>query len=326
MARSSNRRCQNPTLPDRIGRLLSQSRVVSRTLSRPGVIVSALLLAVTVCAVFGQSDASARFEVASVKLNTDPSIRYIRVNPRPGGSLVTENAPLRLLIQNAYSVQAFQIMGGPGWIQSDGYNIDAKGDGKANRAQTFLMLRSLLEDRFQLKIHRETKDLPVYALTVAKNGPTLPHPKEGGCIAIDPNSPSPPPPNASGRSLGFPCGRVGVMAESSGARIQGGKVPMAEFIRTLSMIMGRPVTDKTGVTETFDLLLDFTPDEATAGMPRGMGPVGSGDPGSPAPAADPSAPPTIFAAIQERLGLRLESTKGPVEVIVIDHVERPTEN
>ena len=248
----------------------------------------------------------------------------MRVSPGPGGSLVTENAPLRLLIQNAYSVQEYQISGGPGWIQSEGYNIDAKGDGKANRAQTFLMLRSLLEDRFQLKVHRETKELPVYALTVGKNGPKLPRPKEGGCIAIDPNAPAPlPPPNARGRSPVFPCGRAGVMAESSGARIQGGKVPMVEFIRTLAMIMGRPVTDRTGFAEAFDLLLDFTPDDATAGLPRGMGP---GDAGSPAPAADPAAPPTIFAALQEQLGLKLESAKGPIEVIVIDHVERPTGN
>lgn len=98
---------------------------------------------------------------------------------------------------------------------------------------------------------------------------------------------------------------------------------MTEFIRMLSMVMGRPVIDKTGYAQTFDLLLSFTPDEATAGLPRGFGP---GDPASPAPAADPAAPPTISAAIQEQLGLKLESTKGPVEVLVIDHVERPTGN
>jgi uncharacterized protein (TIGR03435 family) len=312
------------SLADRIARLLGQARPVSRTPSGLGAIAVAALLVVTACVVFGQSDPAPKFEVASIKLNTDRSIRYMRVNPRPGG-LVTENAPLRLLIQNAYSVQEFQISGGPGWMQSDGYNIDAKGDGKANRDQVFLMLRALLEDRFQLKIHGETKELPVYALTVAKNGPKLPQPKEGGCVAIDPNAPPPPlrPVPGPGRSPVFPCGRAGVMAESSGARMHGGKVPMAEFIRTLSMIMGRPVIDKTGFAEPFDLTLDFTPDEATAGLPRGGGPR---DAGSPVPAADPAAPPSIFAAIQEQLGLKLESTKGPVEVLVIDHVERPTEN
>ena len=114
-------------------------------------------------------------------------------------------------MQNAYSLQDFQISGGPGWIQSDGYNIDAKGNGKpASRAQILLMLRSLLEDRFQLKVHRETKELPVYALTVAKNGPKLPQPKEGGCLAIDPNAPTPPPPPpATGQSRAFPAAAPG---------------------------------------------------------------------------------------------------------------------
>jgi len=313
------------SLADRIARLLGQSRPGSRTLSGPGILASAVLLIVTVCAVFGQSDATPKFEVASVKLNPDRSIRFMRVSPRPGGSLVTENAPLRLLIQNAYSVQEFQILGGPGWIQSDGYNIDAKGTGNASREQIFVMLRSLLEDRFLLKIHRETKELPVYALTVAKNGPKLPQPKEGGCIAVDPNAPPAQrrPAPGPGRSTLFPCGGVGVMAEPFGARLQGAKIPMAEFIRTLSMVMGRPVVDKTGFAELFDLLLDFSPDEATAGLPRGGAPR---DAGSTAAAPDPAAPPSIFAAIQEQLGLKLESTKGPVEVLVIDHVERPSEN
>jgi len=207
-------------------------------------------------------------------------------------------------------------------MQSEGYNIDAKGNGNASREQTFLMLRSLLEDRFQLKLRRETRELPVYTLTVAKNGPKLPQPKDGSCITMDPNAPTLPPPPAPGRPA-FPCGRAGVMAESSGARMQGGKVPMTEFIRILSMIMGRPVVDKTGYSETFDLLLSFTPDEAVAGLPRGAAPR---DAGSPAPTTDPAAPPTIFAALQEQLGLRLESTKGPVGVLVIDHVERPTGN
>jgi uncharacterized protein (TIGR03435 family) len=91
----------------------------------------------------------------------------------------------------------------------------------------------------------------------------------------------------------------------------------------LSMVLGRPVLDRTGFTGTFDVRLDFAPDEAAAGLPRS---AGAGDPESPAPAVDPAAPPTIFAAIQEQLGLKIESVKGPVEVLVIDHVERPSQN
>ena len=98
---------------------------------------------------------------------------------------------------------------------------------------------------------------------------------------------------------------------------------MAEFVRILAMVMGRPVVDRTGFTETFDLVLAFTPDQAVAGLPR---PMGASDAGSPAPAADPTGPPQIFSAIQEQLGLKLDSTKGPVEVLVIDHVERPSAN
>jgi len=310
------------SLAGRIARLLGQTRPVSQTHSGMGIVVTAILLAMTAVGLFGQSDATPRFEVASVKKNA-LSPRFMAVRPRAGG-LTTENAPLRLLMQNAYGVQAFQISEGPAWIQSEGYDIEAKADGKASRAQILLMLRSLLEDRFQLKLHRETKELPVYALTVAKSGLKLQPPKEGGCIPVDPSGMLPPPSNTPGqRAPGFPCGMPGVMMEPSGVRIQGGKIAMPDFIKVLSMALGRPVLDRTGVTETFDVRLDFTPDEAVAGLPRS---AGAGDPDSPQPAADPASPPPIFAAIQEQLGLKLESVKGPVEVLVIDHVERPSQN
>lgn len=311
------------SLADRIARLLGQSRPAAPLQPGPGAIVSVVLLAVMACGLFGQSDAAPRFEVASVKLNVGDR-SGMRVRVLPGGGLMSQNATLQLLMQNAYSLQAFQILGGPGWIQSEGYNIEAKGDGKAaGRAQVFRALQALLEDRFQLKYHHETKELPVYSLTVAKNGPKLPKPKEGSCISVDPNAPpAPPQPGRAGGPVAA-CGSIGVMGESSGVRMQGGKVPMAELVRILAMVMGRPVVDRTGYTETFDVLLDFSPDESVAGLPR---PMRSVDPGGPPPPADPTGPPQIFAAIQEQLGLKLESAKGPVDVLVIDHVERPTGN
>jgi uncharacterized protein (TIGR03435 family) len=313
------------SLADRIARLLGQSRPSSQPHSGLGAMVTAILLLVTAFGLFGQSDAEPRFEVASVKQNTS-SRNLMMVRPH-GGGLTTENAPLRLLMQNAYGVQAFQISGGPSWIQSEGYNIEAKGDGKASHAQILLMLRSLLEDRFQLKIHREIRELPVYALTVAKSGPKLQQAKDTSCIPLDANADLPPPRAAPSQPVpGFPCGRVGVMGESSGVRIQGDEVAMPEFIRILSMVLGRPVIDRTGFTGTFDLRLDFTPDEAVAGLPRSAGPRGTSDPDSAPGAVDPGSPPPIFAAIQEKLGLKLESVKGPVEVLVIDHVERPSQN
>jgi uncharacterized protein (TIGR03435 family) len=305
------------SLADRIGRLLGQSRPASRTLPGPGGMVGATLLVVTACAVFGQSADSPRFDVASIKLDTSALPRHI-VRPLPGGGLHTENASVRMLMQNAYGLQSFQIVGGPAWIGSEGYNIDAKAEGSASQRQVFFMLQSLLEDRFKLKVHRETKELPVYALTAAKSGLKLPRPKEGSCTSLTPDASTsyaggrlPPP--GEGRPPLARCGSVNVVLLPSGARMQGGEIPMPEFIRMLSMVLGSTVIDKTGFTELFDVRLDFLPDETTAALPPP--PVPPDDPGS-----------SILIAIQEQLGLKLESTKGPVEVLAIDHVERPAEN
>jgi uncharacterized protein (TIGR03435 family) len=221
-----------------------------------------------------------------------------------------------MLMLNAYGVQSFQIVGGPAWLESEGYNIDAKAPGSASQRQVFLMLQSLLEDRFHLKVHRETKDLPAYALVAAKGGFKLPAPKEGECVSPSPSASDwaggrLPPPGADPASL--PCGSVKVILEPSGARLQGAKAPMTEFVRMLSLVLAAPVIDKTGFTQPFDVRLNFLPDETTAALPP-----------PPSPLDDPN--PTILTAIQEQLGLKLESTKGAVDVLVIDHLERPTEN
>ena len=171
------------SLAGRIARLLGQSRPVSRTLPGPAVMVSAILLVMAAYGMFAQSADSPRFEVASIKLETSAVPRHI-VRPLPGGGLHTENASVRMLMQNAYALQSFQLVGGPGWIDSDGYDIDAKAGGNASQRQMWLMLQSLLEDRFKLKVHHETKELPVYALTAAKSGLKLPRPTEGGCASV----------------------------------------------------------------------------------------------------------------------------------------------
>jgi uncharacterized protein (TIGR03435 family) len=302
------------SLSDRIRRLLGQSRPVARTLTGADAALSALLLMIAAYSVFAQSAPAPRFEVASIKLDKSAPPRHI-VRPLPGG-LHTENASVRMLMLNAYGVQSFQIVGGPAWIESEGYNIDAKAEGSASQRQVFLMLQSLLEDRFHLKVHRETKELPAYALAPAKGGIKLPAPKEGDCVSPNPSASDwaggrLPPPGADPASL--PCGSVKVILQPSGARLQGAKAPMTEFIRMLSMVLGAPVIDKTGFTEPFDVRLDFLPDETTGALPP-----------PPAPPDDPN--PTILTAIQEQLGLKLESTKGPVEVLVIDRLERPAEN
>lgn len=304
------------SLAGRIARLLGQPRTARMTLG-PETAAGVAVLVLTAAALFGQADRP-KFEVASIKPGEQRPSIYIR--PQPGGRLTT-SSPVRLLIVNAFSLQPFQVIGGPSWIGSDRFDIEAKGEGNATRDQLMVMLQSLLEDRFRFKYHRETREMPVFHLVTAKGGPKLPAPKEGGCVTPT-HLDGPPPPPRPGQPGA--CGGVMIMLEPSGARMKGGKAPMSELVRILAIILGRPVIDQTGVTTLFDVQVDFAPDPATAGLPAipAAAPI---EPGGPVVTADPSKP-SIFAALQEQLGLKLESGKGPVEVLVIDGIERPTGN
>jgi uncharacterized protein (TIGR03435 family) len=239
------------------------------------------------------------------------------VRPPVGGRFSATNATLKILAGLAYKVQNYAITGGPSWLDSAHFDIDAKAaDSNLTIEQMRPMLQSLLQNRFQLKAHTETKDVPVYALLPAKNGPKLPEAKEGGCFQIDMNKPPPPPsPGQGPGAMQAPCG--GMMMGPNTMR--GGKISMAQFVGGLSNLLGRPVIDKTGFTGTFDVSLDYSPEGLSFGG-RGLPPPPPG-----APAFDTSGP-SIFTAIQEQLGLRLESTKAPGEVLVIDSAEKPTEN
>ncbi len=256
-----------------------------------------------------QSKEALTFEVASIK-PSDPDARGVRFELTPGGGMRATNVRLRQLIEWAYDVRSFQISGGPGWLNSEGYDIlakpprsaeaeDAPGtppsaeDRKRFQEQLRQRIQALLAERFQLVIHRETKEMPVYALTVAKNGPKF---KE-----------------ASGdqHKVGIRAGRGEIAAESA---------DMNAFINILASRVGRPVLDQTGLKGIYDFKLEWTP-EMGEGMMKG-GPL---DKAEGAPAPDLSGP-SIFTALQEQLGLRLEAQKGPAEVIVIDRVEKPTGN
>jgi uncharacterized protein (TIGR03435 family) len=192
------------------------------------------------------------------------------------------------------------------------------------------MLQSLLEERFQLKFHRETREQPIYTLTVAKDGSKLksveapPRPVPGQAPATPP-SPPPPPPPGGGLPANFtpPPGMIMMMPGG----IAGSAMTIAQLINVISGQLGRPVVDKTELKGFYDVRLQFAPESAPGGGPLGFaGPGGPGaPPAAPPGASDPSGP-SIFTAVQEQLGLRLESTKGPVEVIVIDSVQKPTEN
>lgn len=298
------------SLSHRIGRLLGHPRPVTRTLPGPEAIVSAILLVVAAFGLFAQSADPPQFAVASIKRGLEFTMEVpMRLSPQPGGRLSTTNAPLSYLIQRAYGVEAFQIVGGPAWIKSDGYNIEAKPEANTDQKQMWLMLQALLAERFELKLHRETRELPVYDLTATKGGPRLPKPAGGPCTEVFTG----PPPKPGEPRPAPPCG-PGIQASGTGVSMRGLNLSMAKFTEFLGGLIGRHVVDKTGFTGKFDLHVNFALDDAIGGLPFHRGP------------GDAEAGPSIFTAIQEQLGLKLESTKGPVEVLVIDHVERPTEN
>ena len=226
--------------------------------------------------------------------------------PQDGRS-IRVGGPLRSLIQAAYNVTRFQVEGGPSWVRSDRYAIDARAAGNATEDE---MLQSLLADRFKLTLLRETRTLPVYELVVADAGFKITPMKEGDCIAkqqlrwdlIDLEAPL------------YVCGgpRRRVLSQWPETRprpqwprvhrIEAGGISISTLIDFISGDVDRVVIDQTGFSGPFNLVLDF------------------------APAADPeSAGPTIFAAVEEQLGLRLQPASAPVDVLIIDHVERPSD-
>ena len=259
-------------------------------------------------------NARPQFEVASIKPSF--SDRIMNVRPLPGR--LAADATLQVLMQYAYAVQPFQVVGGPGWLTAARYEIDARADATVNRDRLFLMLQSLLEDRFQLKTHRQMKELPVFRLVANRGGARLPAPREGTCV----DSVSDAALEWAGGRMAAPgelqpakgrCGSAIVALGPNGAHLRGGKIAMSELVRMLSMLLGRSVLDETGVTALFEAQVDFVPDVTTPGMPPP--PPESGISGAP-----------IAQALEQQLGLRLESTKGLVEVIVVDQAERPSAN
>jgi uncharacterized protein (TIGR03435 family) len=243
------------------------------------------------------------FEVASVKPSHGADRRPM-FQLQPGGRLNVANFTVKQLIRTAYRVKMFQVSGGPGWTDSDFFDIAAKPDGSANFDQVMLMLQSLLADRFHLAIRRETREMPVYAMVVAKGGPKFKEVSESDPPLID----------TGGR------GRPSVTKIRRGLLVAQ-ETTLGSVAFQLSDFLARTVVDKTGLTGKYDLKLEWQPDENQAANFQSMGvPEGFG-----APAPDPMGP-SLFAALQEQLGLRLEPQKGPVEMLVIERVERPAGN
>jgi uncharacterized protein (TIGR03435 family) len=259
-----------------------------------------------------------QFEVATIKPSTGGG-RSSRSIGRLGDFEAT-NLSLKTLITEAYQVTPFEVYGGPGWIGSDTFDITAKpsvdpqpgptsNKGNSNKMydDNQLRLQTLLEDRFALKVHRETKELPVYALVVAKGGIKV---KPSDCVK--PDGDDPPSSPAPGQSPPAFCGNTRVSRNA----ITGTGITMADFLRVLSRVTDRTVIDRSGYTQTFNGTLQW----ASEGGGSAPGSDGSADSSSDTTGA------SLFTALQEQLGLKLESTKGPVEVLVIDHVEKPTPN
>jgi uncharacterized protein (TIGR03435 family) len=256
------------------------------------------------------------FEVASVKANKSGDTNGM-LRRQPGGRVNATNMPLRQLIQFAYSLAPYQLVGGPGWMAGERYDIVAKMEGNpapvapgAGPDPAQLALRALLEDRFKLKVRRETREMDIYALVMAKPGgspgPNL-KPATQDCAAAAAAAQRGAPPPLPGSNVPY-CGIQG-----SPGRIKFGGLPVASFGQAFSGQAGRMVVDRTGLTGSWEFELNFAVEAR-------------GGPGGPdAPAPDPNAP-SFFTAIQEQLGLKLESTKGPVEVLVIDSIEHPVED
>ena len=271
--------------------------------------------------------ASLTFEVASVKSNKSGDGRIMIGGP-PGRFNVT-NMPLRGIIGFAYGLQPFQLVGGPAWINDERFDIVAKPPadtppagmfGAGSPGPTQYMLQHLLADRFKLKVHTESRDMPVYALVLARSdgklGPKL-QPASVDCAALRGRGPGGPPPAPPAPGQRPQCG----MMMGIGSFAAGG-VPLSVLATTLSPRVGRIVVDKTGLTGSYEFNLDFTPDQ----MPPAGGPGATPPPGAPPLApVDPNGP-SIYTALQEQLGLKLDSQRGPVDVVVIDGVDRPTDD
>jgi len=249
-----------------------------------------------------------QFEAASIKPSAPQEMGKIRVgiSMLPGGRVSMSGVTVKLLMQQAYGIRDFQIVGGPAWVGTERYDITAKPEDAANQEQVKLMVQALLADRFKLQFHRETKELPTYALVVGKGGPKI-----KPFVQADGDS-TPADSNGSGR------GRGGMMRMMGRGHFEANGVPVSALANQLAQALGRTVIDKTELKGNYDFKLDWTPDENQQGMMK--------PPGGEAPPPSSGDGVSIFAAVQEQLGLKLEGSKGPVEILIVDRVEKATEN
>jgi uncharacterized protein (TIGR03435 family) len=244
------------------------------------------------------SNADPEFTVATIKPSS-PDAQGQGYGFR-GQDVTTANTSVSWLITLAYNMHAHQVVGGPGWLGSERYDILGRPDtpGQPSRDQLKIMFKKLLADRFQLKFHIEKRELPAYTITVLKTGPKF------AVSTADPNS-----------SLGIGFG----LASGGGMTLNVRNAPFASVANALQgNLLDKPVVNQTGLTGKYDFAVKFTPDQSQL---ANLGPVPPG-----AAATDPDAPPDVFTAFQQQLGLKLESTKTAVDVMVIEKIEKPSDN
>ncbi|MBZ5633528.1 MAG: TIGR03435 family protein [Acidobacteriia bacterium] len=277
--------------------------------------------------VFGQTSDGVTFEVASVKPTPppEPNARVFFGPPRGGpgtsdpGQITWSNAALRNILMTAYDVQTYQVTA-PDWLQTERYDIVAKVPAGATKAQVSVMWQNLLKERFGMVVHYESKEFQVDELTVAKGGSKL---KETSDPNIEPLTPAAGPLRADKNGVPELNGSGAILSIFPGAN--GATASMiargltsSEIAIRLANSLRRPVIDKTGLTGKYDFVLEFTPDLSGIPLPAGFpGPTdGASDPGT-----------NIASAVEKQLGLKLTSTKGKLDVIVVDRAEKiPTEN
>jgi uncharacterized protein (TIGR03435 family) len=234
--------------------------------------------------------AKLKFEVASVK-PSKPGENFRMIRPLPGGqTYVATNAPLRMMITVMYRITDSQIVGGPSWLETDPYDVEARAESPSSVDQLHEMFQTLLADRFKLQFHRETQARQAYVLTVDRSGSKIKmsENQEPFDIPIKPAEPD---------------------------KFVGTRVPMSYLCFFLSLQLNVPVVDQTGLGGYYDFTLEWTPP-----------PLLQGGPETPEPSVFATGSPDLIGALRKQLGLNLESRKAPVEVFVIDHVEKPSEN
>jgi uncharacterized protein (TIGR03435 family) len=280
------------SLKHRIGRLLGANSPAPV----PGALVAVLVLLLTAWVAVSQTPTPAKFDAVSIKLHVADGRQGVDFMTQPGRLHVVNN-PVDNLIGNAYNNH--KLVGAPVWIESDRYDLEATASGSPNREQMMQMLQVLLADRFKLRVHTEQREETVYHLVVAKGGLRVQKKTNENCAQADRTHPDVAPSN--------PCGNNWLRSKGNHFQWTVVNNDVQHMIGPLGVAAGHPVLDKTNITGTFDLDLEFAGQRPDAEA-----------------VIDPSVP-SLFAVL-DQLGLKLEPAKGMVDVLVIDHIERPTPN